>query len=283
MRILAFAIIAASAFGDDPGPAELVRLLGSADRVEREEAARTLEELGVAALPALHDAEKAGPVEARSKAASLARLIEGRRSTVLRSSRSTSMASPWTRRSGPSPPGAATRSSSTPGTTPALPRRPIVAQAPAPISFWEVLDMIGRAGHVRHDPGAELWDRTRVPVLHIADGEPPSSTLYRGPFRVHLAGLHRRRDLELGRQSGTRAILTGRALCRFAGVRRAGPIPGLRRTAAPRGRGRPRPSSPGPPRRRRAASAANPILERPGRDRGLPVAAPARPARSAGH
>ena len=132
-------------------------------------------------------------------------------------------------------------------------------------------------------PVPMLWDRTRVPVLHVADGEPPSSTLYRGPFRVHLVGLHRRRDLDLGRQSGTRAILTGRALCRFAGVRRAGPIPGLRRTASHRGRGRPRPSAPVPPRRRRAARAARLIVERPGRDRGLPMAAPARPARSAGH
>jgi hypothetical protein len=60
----------------------------------------------------------------------------------------------------------------------ALPRRPIVAKVPAPISFWEALDLIGRAGQVRHDPGAKVWDTTRVPVLHIADGEPPSSTLY---------------------------------------------------------------------------------------------------------
>ena len=39
MWILALAIIAAPALGDEPGPAELVKLLGSADRAEREEAA----------------------------------------------------------------------------------------------------------------------------------------------------------------------------------------------------------------------------------------------------
>ena len=68
MRVFAFAIIAAAALGDEPGPAELVGLLNSADRVEREEAAQTLKELGAAALQALHAAEKTGPAEARSKA-----------------------------------------------------------------------------------------------------------------------------------------------------------------------------------------------------------------------
>src|SRR5690349_1783481 len=78
MRVFAFATIAALALGDDPGPVELVRLLSSADRVEREEAARTLKELGAAVLPALHVAEKTGPAKIRSRAASLARTIEGR-------------------------------------------------------------------------------------------------------------------------------------------------------------------------------------------------------------
>jgi hypothetical protein len=202
MGVFAFAIIAAAALGDDPGPVELVGLLNSADRVERDEAAQTLKELGAAALPALHAAEKNGPAEARSKAASVARSIEGRllerpslvavdfdgqplkeaiRTLAARSGYTIQLDS---------------------GNDAALPRRPIVARVPAPISFWEALDTVGRAGHVRHDPGANVWDRTRVPVLHIADGEPPSSTLYRGPFRVHLLALNRRRDLDLGVSTG---------------------------------------------------------------------------------
>jgi hypothetical protein len=92
-----------------------------------------------------------------------------------------------------------------------LPLRPIVARVPTPISFWEALDMVGRSGHVRHDPGAGIWERTRVPVLHIADGEPPSPTLYRGPFRVHLVALRRRRDLDFGgsqeRQPSSQGVL----------------------------------------------------------------------------
>jgi hypothetical protein len=202
MWILALAIIAAPAFGDESGPAELVRLLGSADRAEREEAARTLEELGAAALPALHDAEKAAPGEARSRAAFLARLIEGRQLV-----RPSLVAVDFDGR--PLEEAIRTlagRSGYTiqldAGGDAALPRRPIVAQAPSPIPFWEALDRVGRAGHVRHDPGVGIWDRTRVPVLHIADGDPPSSTLYRGAFRVHLVGLHRRRDRDLGSHPG---------------------------------------------------------------------------------
>jgi hypothetical protein len=202
MWILAFAILAASALGDEPGPAELVRLLGSADRVEREEAARTLEELGAPALPALHDAEKTAPGEARSKVASLSRSIEGR---LLE--RPSLVAVDFDGQ----PLGEAIRTLAArsgyaiqldAGNDTAMSLRRIVAHAPAPISFWQALDMIGQAGHVRHDPGAGVWDRTRIPLLHLADGEPPSGTLYRGPFRVHLLGLHRRRDLDLGSDPG---------------------------------------------------------------------------------
>jgi hypothetical protein len=202
MSLLALAIIAASALGDEPGPAELVRLLGSADRVEREEAERTLEELGDVALSALHAAEKTGSGEVHTKAASLARLIEGRRLerpslvAVDFDGRPLEEAL-WT---------LATRSGYSiqldAGNDAALPRRPIVAQASSPVPFCEALDRVGRAGHVRHDPGAGVWDRTPVPVLHVADGEPPSWTLYRGAFRVHLLGLHRRRDQDLGSSPG---------------------------------------------------------------------------------
>ncbi len=247
MRILAFAILVASAFGDEPGPADLVGLLGSADRVEREEAARTLEELGAAALPALHVAEKAGPGEARSKAASLARSIEGRlldhpslvavnfdgqpleeaiRTLASRSGHTIQLDA---------------------GDDVALPRRPIVAQVPAPISFWEALDRIGRAGHVRHDPGAKVWDRSRIPVLRLADGEPPSSTLYWGPFRVHLLGLHRRRDRDLGGRPGrgpsSRGVLYV-DLQAFAEPGRFLDFDGQPRLEAVDDRGRPLPSPP---------------------------------------
>ncbi len=247
MRVFTFAIIMASALGNDPGPAELVRLLGSADRIEREEAARTLKELGDAALPALHDAEKAGPAESRSKAASLARWIEGRqleRPSLVAVNFNGQPLEAAIRT-------LAARSGYTiqidAGDDVALPRRPIVARTSAPISFWEALDRIGRAGHVRHNPGARVLDKARVPVLHLADGEPPSRTLYRGPFRVHLLGLHRRRDLDLGsrreREPSSANVLYV-DLQAFAEPGRFLDFDGLPNLEATDGQGRPLPSPP---------------------------------------
>ena len=247
MKILAWAIIAAAAFGDEPGPAELVRLLGSADRVEREEAARTLEELGDAALPALHPAERAGPGDVRSRAASLARLIEGRRldrpSLVAVDFEGQPLDEAIRT--------LATRSGTTiqldDGDDAARTRRPIVARARSPIPFWEALDLIGRAGQVRHNPGAGVWDRTRVPVLHLVDGEPPSRTCYQGPFRVHLLGLHRRRDLDLGRSPGREPSPRGVLYVdvqAFAEPGRFLDFDGLPRIEAADDRGRPLPSPP---------------------------------------
>lgn len=202
MTILALAILAASAAVDEPGPAELVRLLGSSDRVEREEAARTLEELGADALPALRDAAKTATGDARSRASSLARLIEGRRldrpSLVALDFRGQPLEDVL-RTLG-------TRASCTfrldPRADAEMARRPIVATAEAPVPFWEALDRVGRAGHVRHDPGAIDAEASPVPVLPITDGDPPRSTVYRGAFRVHLVAIRRRRDRDLGSGPG---------------------------------------------------------------------------------
>ena len=199
MTILALAILAASAVGDEPGSAELVRLLGSADRVEREEAALTLEELGPAALPALRDAANTATGDARSRASSLARRIEGRQ--LGRSSRSISRISPLRTSSGRSARANCTLRLDA-GADAALARRPIVATAKVPVPFWEALDRVGRAGHVRNDPGAAYLEASRVPVLPITHGDPPRSTLYRGPFRVHVVALHRRRHRDLGSGPG---------------------------------------------------------------------------------
>lgn len=202
MGILALAIIATSAFVDEPGPAELARLLGSADRVEREEAARTLEELGPAALPALHDAEKSAPGDARARASAIARSIEGRRlgSPTLVALDFDGRPLEEAIRTLAARSGHAIRLDAE--GDPALPRRPVTAGAPSPVPFWEALDRIGRAGHVRLDPLADVRDQTGEPGLHLVDGEPPGWCLYRGAFRVQLLGVYRRRDRDFGTAPG---------------------------------------------------------------------------------
>ena len=68
MLPLSLVLMLTSALAADLTPAELIARLGSPDRVVREEAGRTLEELGAEALPALRAAlESAREPEARDR------------------------------------------------------------------------------------------------------------------------------------------------------------------------------------------------------------------------
>lgn len=183
---------------DEPGPAELIRLLGSADRVEREEAARTLEELEAAALPALREAEKAGAGDSRSKVSSLIRSIRGRlldRPSMVAIDLVERPLEEAVR-------GVAAGSGHTirleAGDNPALLRRPVSVRTPAPVPFWEALDRVGRAGRVRLDPMVDPRDPDSRPALRATEGEPPAAPLCRGAFRVDLVGLERRRERGFG-------------------------------------------------------------------------------------
>jgi hypothetical protein len=201
MRALAFAMALTTLLGE-PTPADLVALLNSSDRIEREEAARTLEELGAEALPALRSVSPAAPEQVRARALSVARIIEGRLidrpsmvpvdfdgQTLDEAVRALAARSGFTLKLEV-------------GSDAALPLRSIRVRSSAPIPFWEALDLIGKAGQIRHDPGFKVWDANPSPVLHLVAGTPPTSTMYRGPFRIHLLSLHRRRDVNLSLERG---------------------------------------------------------------------------------
>ena len=90
---------------------------------------------------------------------------------------------------------------------PALARRTITVHAPGPLPFWEALDRLGRAGHVRHDPGprrAAGGIDAQASVIRLVDGDPPAYTACSGPLRIHLLGTHRHRDLSF--QSGEASL-----------------------------------------------------------------------------
>ena len=82
-------LVLASALAADLSPRQLIVLLDSPDRVVREEAARTLEERGAEALPALLAARDAAKSpEARERFAGLIDRVEARASIGRRWSRS---------------------------------------------------------------------------------------------------------------------------------------------------------------------------------------------------
>ena len=196
MLPLPLVLVLTSALAADLSPQELIVRLGSPDRVVREEAARTLEEQGVEALPALRAArEAAKEPEARERFADLIARVEARsldRPTMV-------VLDVDDRPLGEAVQALATRSGfSLSLDDPALAGRRVTVRASGPLPFWEAVDRLGRAGHVRHDPGPRhdaLANDRRAPTIHLVDGDPPALTAYSGPIRIHLFATHRHRDL----------------------------------------------------------------------------------------
>jgi hypothetical protein len=196
MLPLSLVLVLTSALAADLPPRELIRRLGSPDRVVREEAARTLEERGAEALPALRSAlEAAKDPEAREQFADLMTRVEARsfdRPTMVALDVDDQPLGEVVQ-------ALATRSGfSLSLDDPALAGRRVTVRAPGTLPFWEAVDRLGRAGHVRHDPGpgddAIARDR-RAPTIRLVAGDPPAFSAYFGPLRIHLFATHRHRDL----------------------------------------------------------------------------------------
>jgi hypothetical protein len=202
---LSLVLVLTSALAADLPPRELIVRLGSPDRVVREEAARSLEERGAEALPALRAAlEAAREPEARERFADLIARAEARlldRPTMV-------ALDVHDRPLGEAALALATRSGfalSLEG--PALAGRRVTVRAAGTLPFWEALDRLGRAGHVRHDPGARydaFGHEPRASTIRLVDGDPPTLTAYSGPFRIHLFAAHRHRDLDFEADGASR-------------------------------------------------------------------------------
>jgi hypothetical protein len=179
----------------DLSPAALVGRLASPDRVVREEAARTLEERGSEALPPLRAArDGARDPEARERFADLIARVEAR----LLERPTTVVLDVDDRPLGEALQALSTRSGySLLLDDPVLAARRVTVRASSPVPFWEAVDLLGHAGHVRHDPGQRGDAPARDPrtsVIHLVDGNPPPFTTYSGPVRIHLFATHRHRD-----------------------------------------------------------------------------------------
>jgi hypothetical protein len=203
MLSLGLVLVLTSALAGDLSPEELIGRLGSPDRVVREEAARTLEEQGAEALPVLRAAHALakGP-EDRERLADLIARIEARsldRSTMV-------VFDVDDRPLGEAVLALATCSGfSLSLDDPALASRRITVRASGPVPFWEAVDRLGRAGHVRHDPGPRsdaTGDNPRASAIRLVAGEPPAPTAYSGPLRIHLFATHRHRDVNFEVSAG---------------------------------------------------------------------------------
>jgi hypothetical protein len=196
MLPLSLVLVLTSALAADLSPQELIVRLDSPDRVVREEAARTLEERGADALPALCAArEAAKEPKARERFADLIARVEARlldRPTMV-------VLDVDDRPLGEAVQALAAHSGfSLSLGDPALAGRRVTVRTAEPLPFWEALDKLGRAGHVRHDPGPlhdYLAKDRRASTIHLVDGDPPALTAYSGPIRIHLFATHWHRDL----------------------------------------------------------------------------------------
>ncbi len=175
-------------------PAKLVEALASSDRVEREEAAGALEELGRSALPALYEARKTSTAEARPRIAHVIDLIERQR--LLRGTRIaidfedrplSEVVAALAARSGYSValgPEVASR------------ERKITLRVDEPVAFWQALDRLDDLAAVRQSPAVRRSADGREPAIVLTTAEGPRSPAdYVGPFRVELLRIGRQREL----------------------------------------------------------------------------------------
>ncbi len=256
MLLMSLLLVLTSVLAADLSPQELIVRLDSPDRVVREEATRTLEERGVEALPALRAAREATKEpEARERFADLIARVEARlldRPTMV-------VLDVDDRPLGEAVQALATRSGfSLSLDDAALAGRRVTVRASGPLPFWEAVDRLGRAGHVRHDPGPRD-DELRQGSPGVDD--PPCRRGPSGSHRVFRTPSHpslrhapaSRRELR-GRWCLPRSAAERHGDRRGPGVRRARSVPQSQRPGLA---WRPSTSGAGRSRRKRAEAASS--------------------------
>ena len=192
-------------------PSALVEQLGAPRYADREAAAKSLEALGRAALPALRAARRSADPEARASAL-LGRIetAELVRPTLVRLDFPDrplgEIVEELERQSG-------IRLQVAAGGGGPLAGRRITLQAPGPVPFWEAIDRLGRAGSLRTElRPVPVGEEYPFGVVLEQPGERLAPTSCHGPFRVKLASLSLRRELDLDPPARSRLMVSGAGL-----------------------------------------------------------------------
>jgi hypothetical protein len=210
--LLAAIVLTLPAWADEP--AALAERLGAARYPEREAAARALEALGRDALPALRAARRSEDPEVRARSAALLARIEAEamvRPTLVRLDfRDRPLAEVLDALAGH---GGVRLRLLAPSGGP-LAARPVTLQESEPVTFWEAIDQLGRAAWLRSElRSVAVGDAIGFGIAFEPAGERLAPTSCDGAFRVKLANLTSRRDLDLDPPGGaTSASLSGRLL-----------------------------------------------------------------------
>jgi hypothetical protein len=213
------AIGALLAAADGPDSAGWVRRLGSDRFAERVEAAKALDRLGPAALPALRAARDSENPRIRARVAALLETLD-RGDDVGRLTRPTLIKLDFhdrplsevvdalnarhdlglTFQFGPLPGKWAMRDAS-----PAqlakeaeVRSRRVTLEAEGPLPFWQAIDRLCEAGHLQHDlHPQERFGLTKGRFLLFSGVGGTSISSDSGPFRVRILGLHSRLERDL--------------------------------------------------------------------------------------
>jgi hypothetical protein len=213
MGVCVLAIGGLLAAADEPDPAEWVRRLGSERFAERVEAAKALERLGPAALPALRAAKDSENPKVRARVAALLETID-RGDDVDRLTRPTLIKLDFRDRPlpevvdalnarhnlgltfqfGPLPP----RGTIMAGTSltqkakeAEVRSRRVTLEADRALPFWEAVDRLCEVGHLQHDLHPQgRFGLAKGKFLLFAGLGGTSISSDSGPLRVRIFGLH---------------------------------------------------------------------------------------------
>ncbi len=199
------AVLLSLVFWAGPDPSELLNRLGSPRFSERQEAMRSLEALGQAALPVLRKAQRTNDPEVRNRAFALVERIE--KNLMLsptmvrlnfREQLLEDVVEALTDRSG-------IPIRLDPNTADLREGRRITIVAEEPVSFWEAIDRLGRTARQSSEmmavpsPGGHPIG---FGVFLTEAGSRMTPISSHGPFRLRIVGFHLQRDLELGPPPG---------------------------------------------------------------------------------